>query len=427
MRNNLASASAIASAALVLMMFVTGTRAAAAATEKVLHSFNGSSKASGGGPQGNLVRDSAGNLYGTTFYGGTGSGDDCSDGSIYGCGTAFELMPKAGGGWTGKVLHNFGDTGDGANPAAGLISDSAGNLYGTTTGGGVYGCGTVFELAPNKTGGGWNETILHSFCAPGAQFDGSQPWGGLVFDAAGNLYGTTGEGGLEGTGTVFELTPGTGGSWTEQVLHNFGNAADGLNPLTGLVLDAGGNLYGTTGNGGSKDCNYGIGCGVVFELTPAEGGTWTEKLLYVFTAGEQDTVGDPNSTLIFDKAGNLYGTTMWSGVFELTPNSDGSWTEKVIDTSCCYPNALTLHSGNIYGAYSSSNGQCCGSVFELKPQANGGWKENIIYNFRNEKQGDYPTSALIFDSTGHLYGSTFAGGSFFQNGQYAGTVFEITP
>jgi uncharacterized repeat protein (TIGR03803 family) len=415
--------SVIASCALILTMFVTGPRATAAAKEKVLYSFNGSNTASGSQPEGNIVLGLAGNLYGTTFSGGTGSGDDCSDGNIYGCGTAFELTPKAGGGWAGKVLHNFGDVGDGANPAAGLIVDSSGNLYGTTTAGGAYGCGTVFELTPNKTSADWTETILHSFCAPGAQVDGSGPWGGLVFDAAGNLYGTTSEGGLGqcSCGVAFELTPAAGGNWTEQVLYNFGDTADGSNPNAGLVLDAAGNLYGTTANGGSS-CYYGFGCGVVFELSPADGGTWTEKLLYIFTEG-----GNPNSTLIFDKVGNLYGSTMWSGVFELAPNSDGSWTEKVISTSCCFPNALTLHSGDIYGTFSTSNGQCCGSVFELKPQADGGWIETAVYDFQGEKQGNYPSSALIFDSAGHLFGSTFEGGSFFQYGQPAGTVFEITP
>jgi uncharacterized repeat protein (TIGR03803 family) len=205
-----------------------------AATETVLHSFHPEI------PDGvylyaGLIFDHAGNLYGTTQQGGT-----------YGFGTVFELTSRAGGGWTENVLYSFGANGtDGVEPYAGLIFDDAGNLYGTTFVGGTYNGGTVFELTP-QAGGGWTEKVLHSF---GNGTDGFQPYAGLIFDGTGNLYGTT----YGGAGAVFELTPQAGGGWTEKVLHRFNsNGTDGYLPLGGLILDAAGNLYGTTQHGPSK-------------------------------------------------------------------------------------------------------------------------------------------------------------------------------
>lgn len=388
-----------------------------AQTEKVLHSFPLSSSPGGTGPSGNLVFDAAGNLYGTTVYGGTGSGDDCLDGSIYGCGTAYELSPKPGGGWTQTVIHNFGNVGDGGNPEAGMILDAAGNLYGTTAGGGAKGCGTVFELSPG-TGGTWTETLLHSFCAD--EFDGTGPLASLVFDSAGNLYGTTSEGGTTARcscGIAFELSPGTDGSWTETVLHNFGGAG-GSGPLAALIFDSAGNLYGTTASGGSSTCDYGFGCGVVFELVKA--GAWKEKVLYVFEGGLEATLGEPWTPLIFDAAGNLYGSTYFApGGFELTPNADGNWSEKEIRTSCCVTNGFVLDAaGHIY----SSNLGGDGRVFELTEQLAGEWTESVLHNFGSGAGGSSPNGGLIFDSAGNLYGVTVGGGTY-----GGGTVFEITP
>src|ERR1035441_332430 len=212
-----------------------------------------------------------------------------------------------------KVLHNFNNNGtDGTNPRAGLIFDAAGNLYGTTENGGTNGVGTVFELTPTA-GGGWTETVLYSFCSQANCTDGYQPWAGLIFDAAGNLYGTTVYGGTADTtcsycGTVFELTPNGSGGWTETVLHSFGDGTDGFYPSAGLIFDAAGNLYGTTAMGGTYDYPWD---GTVFELTPAAGGGWTEKVLYSFGGGTDGYW--PEAGLIFDAAGNLYGTT-YSGV-----------------------------------------------------------------------------------------------------------------
>jgi len=275
-------------------------------TETVVHNFNDNGT-DGYYPFTGLIVDAAGNLYGATFNGGA-----------YGVGTVFELTPSGGGVWTEAVLHNFNDNGtDGYQPyGAGLILDSVGNLYGTTVDGGAYGVGTVFELTPSG-GGVWTETILHSFNDTPFT-DGYGPTCGLIVDAAGNLYGTTTYGGHHccgGYGTVFELTPTGAGSWTEKVLHSF-EGKDGEQPWAGLVLDASGNLYGTTYEGGA----YGVG--TVFELSPAVGGSWTETLLHSFHAMGGS---NPVAGLIVDAAGNLYGTTAVGGahgygtVFEIIP------------------------------------------------------------------------------------------------------------
>ena len=216
--------------------------------------------------------------------------------------------------WNEKVLHNFTNNGtDGFFPTSGLIFDAAGNLYGTTFNGGAYNrFGTVFELSP-VPGGGWTETVLHSFNNDGT--DGWTPTAGLIFDAAGNLYGTTGSGGAYHGGTVFELSPMLGGGWTETILHSFGNGTDGAGPGGGsLIFDAAGNLYGTTTLGGTFNCpSDGGGCGTVFELTPTVGGAWTETVLYNFRRGSDGHL--PYAGLIFDATGNLYGTTLAGGIY----------------------------------------------------------------------------------------------------------------
>ena len=399
-------------------LLVTSTLAATNWTEKVLHSFhrNGTD---GYTPQASLIFDAAGNLYGTTVDGGTYRG-----------GTVFELTPQAGGGWTEKVLHSFhGNRTDGASPYAGLIFDAAGNLYGTTVDGGTDRGGTVFELTP-QAGGGWTEKLLYSFNFNGT--DGYYPFAGLIFDAAGNLYGTTYQGGTHGRGTVFELTPQAGGGWTEKVLHSF-NPTDGYYPKAGLVLDAAGNLYGTTEQGGI------YGGGTVFELTPTAGGGWmvTVLLNFNYTNGAY-----PVASLIFDAAGNLYGTTTGGGydlgtVFELTPQAGGGWTENVLhsfngtDGYNPYASLIFDAAGNLYGTtvYGGTGSNCgsgppgCGSVFELTPQAGGSWTEQVLYSFNNNgTDGFQPYTGLIFDAAGNLYGTTSEGGT-----HRSGTVFEITP
>jgi uncharacterized repeat protein (TIGR03803 family) len=225
----------------------------------VLHSFNNDGR-DGYYPAIVLVLDAAGNLYGTT-----GAGGAHSDGLV------FELERKPEGGWAEKTLHAFNDNGkDGSYPSAGLIFDAAGNLYGTTDLGGTYGYGAIFELTPGA-GGRWTETILHSFNDDGT--DGILAAAGLILDSAGNLYGTTSGGGAYSYGTAFELAPAAGGGWTETILHNFDdNGADGVDPSVGLTLDSASNFYGTTQVGGTGVCSYNSmfpSCGTVFEIQAA--------------------------------------------------------------------------------------------------------------------------------------------------------------
>ncbi len=351
----------VALAIFTATMLVTATRAAAQ-QERVLHSFNNNGT-DGYAPYTSLIADGAGNLYGTTDVGGPYHG-----------GTVFELSPKAGGGWTETVLYAFGNGTDGAFPFGNLIRDSAGNFFGTTLqGNGAYVGGTAYELSP-AGGGGWTETVLHVF---GNGTDGLKPTGSLVFDASGNLYGTTTLGGLENLGTVFELSPAAGGGWTERVLHAFSSLAEGFTPIGGLTSDKAGNLYGVTFQGGSGA----YGNGTVFELKSTAGGGWTWRVIYSFGSVSPADGSNPSSGLIFDGAGNLYGTTSAGGTA----------------TTC--------------------GGAGCGTAFELHPTAGGGWNEKILYNFNNNGTDGYtPGSGLVFDAAGHLYGTTDGGG----NGTNAG-------
>ena len=388
-------------------LLVAGTRAVAQ-EEKVLHSFNGKN---GAIPYAGLIFDASGNLYGTTYSGGK-----------YHDGAVFELTPKAGGGWTEKVLYSFSGN-NGAKPHAGLIFDASGNLYGTTLFGGAHGRGTVFELTPTA-GGGWTETLLYSFDGK----NGKSPHAGLIFDASGNLYGTTYHGGKYDEGTVFELTPTAGGGWTEKVLHSF-NGNNGAYPWAGLIFDAAGNLYGTTSAGGAY-----LYYGTVFELTPKAGGGWTEKVLHSFN----DTFDGiwPYAGLIFDASGNLYGTTAYGdggpdggAVFELAHTPGGGWTEKLLyqfagyygGASNPYAGLIFDAAGNLYGTTESGGAHGDGTVFELTPTAGGGWTETLLCSF-DGKNGKIPYAGLIFDAAGNLYGTTILGGAHDD-----GTVFEVTP
>jgi uncharacterized repeat protein (TIGR03803 family) len=417
----------------VMAAVMTGTRADAQ-TEKVLYSFDDLGK---GGylPQSGLVLDPSGNLYGTTTFGG-----DLTLCGGSGCGTVFELT-KGGGTWTMTVLHSFGGGTDGAEPYAGLAFGASGNLYGTTEYGGsgtcsigsAAGCGTVFELSP-KAGGGWTEKILHSFNDNGT--DGYDPAGGVTLDATGDLYGTTIYGGAGGFGTVFKLSPTAEGNWTEAILHGFTGGNDGRAPTASLIFDASGDLYGTTYGGGSYQW------GTVFELTPAAGGKWKESVLHSFNDNGSDGAG-PFAGLIFDASGNLYSSTLYGGseacsnsdgcgtVFELSPKGSGEWTEKILQSFTTYPYAGVIvdAAGNLYGTtYEGGLGPCgggggCGTVFELSPEVGGGWTQRILHSFGViEGDGAYTFAGLTFDSSGNLYGTTWAGGA-----HNYGAVFEVSP
>jgi uncharacterized repeat protein (TIGR03803 family) len=406
-------------AILIVALFVTG---AVAQTEKVLYTFV---DGKGAAPYSGLIFDQAGNLYGTTGFGGVGT--TCAGGGPPGCGTVFELEPTTGGRWTETVLHRFNNNGkDGFQPFSSLVLDTAGNLYGTTAYGGTHGYGAVYELSP-KTGGGWTEKILHSFNNNG--IDGTSPsHAGLVLDAAGNLYGTTNAGGASNYGIVFELSPRTTGGWTEKILHSFDdNGTDGYYPESPLTFDTAGNLYGTTLQGGTEASK----AGTVFELTPKGKGVWTERVVHSF-GGVGDGAGPYYATLIFDASGNLYGTTNGGGLYgggtayEMT-ESGGVWTETVLhsfneDTDGDQPyGGLILVSGNLYGTLYESF-TTAGVVFELTPGTGGTWTESQLWGFLGGSDGAFPYDSLISDSAGNLYGTTGAGGIHSD-----GIVFEVTP
>jgi len=323
------------------------------------------------------------------------------------------------------VLYSFNNNGtDGFNPWSTLISDASGNLYGTTLYGGVNNKGTVFELTP-QGGGSWTETILHSF---GTGTDGASPFNSLVLDTAGNLYGTTEVGGTHQFGAVFELTPQKGGKWKEKVLHSF-NVSDGAYPLGGLVLDSSGNLYGTTFVGGPHEN------GNVFELTPEAGGKWKETVLHNFNNNGKDGYGPYEESLILDAAGNLYGTTFLGGkfglgtIFELIPQASGKWQEKILhsfpsnssDGELPFAGVIFDVSGNLYCSTSAGGTGGVGTVFELAAKKNGGWKGKVLHNFNDDGDGYDPFSVLILDGAGNLYGTTGGGGTYGD-----GTVFELT-
>ncbi|HXM21312.1 MAG TPA: choice-of-anchor tandem repeat GloVer-containing protein [Terriglobales bacterium] len=398
--------------------------ALAAAREKVLHSFSTNGK-DGILPFARLTFDKKGNLYGTTEWGGgNGSGE----------GTVFTLTPSSGGSWKETVLHSFsGD--DGAAVYAGLIFDSAGNLYGTTSRGGAHGAGLVFQLTPRHQC--WKETVLHSFALDS---DGNEPFAAVVLDKAGNLYGTTAGGGAYEGGIAFMLTPSSGG-WTENVLHNFGaNGRDGVEPNVGLIFDTAGNLYGTTTWGGdySKSCS--IGCGTVFNLKPGSDGVWKEHVLHRFnwSSGGSDGTA-PYAGLVFDRSGNLYGTTAGGGiynhgtVFKLTRCPGGGWTETVLyafkenlNGNSPFAGLVLDKAGNLYGTTAWGGiGSCeggCGVVFKLTPGAQGIWTYSVLHRFTGNRDGARPFAGLIFDKKGKLYGTTAYGGK-----DNAGVVFEVTP
>jgi len=406
---------ALRAATFIALLLFAGSAFAATPSEKVLYSFAGGSD--GSYPEAALVADGAGNLYGTTSQGGS---SNCSAG----CGTVFQLTPPTtqGAQWTETVLYRFAGGSDGAAPASNLIFDAAGNLYGTTNGGGnVSSGGTVFQLTPPLAqGGAWTETVLYRFA--GGR-DGKTPLAGLVFDQAGNLYGTTLFGGTANAGTVFELMPPAtqGGAWTETVLHTFGHGNDGLDPEAGLILDNAGALYGTTITG------------TVFKLTPP---AWTEKVLFSFTGG-----GNNGSwpCALTARQGLLYGLTRLGGsqantgiAFQLTPPAGGgAWTESTLysftggnDGGEPCGALVSDQAGNLYGT-SSGNGQNIpGSAFQLTPPSTTGgpWIETTLHTFGGGNDGLSPLAGVVFGKGGALYGTTSGGGSYGR-----GTVFRVVP
>jgi uncharacterized repeat protein (TIGR03803 family) len=417
MRNRKSCAGVIAALAiLALTPFLTAARTIAQ-TETLLHNF-GATTNDGVSPNGVLILNSSGNLFGTTYFGGP-----------YGVGTVFEVSPKSGGGWTTTLLHVFGKGTDGQLPNAGLLLDSFGNLYGTTTVGGTHNSGIVFELIP-ATGGKWTERVLHNFNSNGV--DGVNPYGSsVVSDASGNLFGTTSQGGAHSQGTVFELSPKTGGGYSEKILYSFNNnGTDGYDPASGVTLDAAGNLYGTTAAGGPNNS------GAVFTLTASSTG-YTEQILHSFNLNDSFTY-NPVGGLVLDIFGNLYGTTTQGGeyggggVFELTPSSGGTWTMALLhlfgnlqagDGSVPFASVIFDATGNLYGTTANGGAHNLGTVFKLTPAGGGVWNETLLHSFSGSPtDGSTPYVGLVLDATGNLYGVTHNGGR-----KSKGTVFEIVP
>lgn len=414
----------LASSAVVLFLLIS-IGAAHTQTFKVIHDFTGGSD--GENPYTGLSVAVPGNFYGTAYMGGTS-----------GQGVVFNLKQE-GPNWSLAPIYSFQGGHDGAQPFAAITLGSDGALYGTTENGGGFacnglGCGTVYTLHPSPTvcktvNCPWKETVLVQFQGG---FDGSDPFGALIFDHAGNIYGTTQSGGTSqqcypigmGCGTAYMLTR-NGNSWTKTQLWSFGQARGGTEPFNGLVMDKGGNLYGTTFVGGQ------YAEGTVFQLTNSQFG-WMESDLYSFqgsTDGGLAYVG-----LVFDPEGNLYGAASDAGpgaggtVFELSP-SGSSWNYSVLyaltdpGTAECGPfGTLLMDSlGNLYGTARCDGPSHGGTVFKLT-HAGDTWTYSSPHDFTGLADGSSPYSSLVFGSDGNIYGTASRGGAF-----SIGVIFQITP
>jgi len=418
------AATAALALTIAFVLTVVASPAAQAQTFNVLYNFTGGTD--GGTPYAGVTLDRAGNLYGTTSMNG---------------GTVYQLKKPNGSGWTYTLLYTF--TGlhpsFGLFPTARVILGPDSTLYGTTSQGGantgcagVVGCGVVFNLRPppkvvcQNAPCPWMETVLYNFAG---NPDGYLPgYGDLLFDQAGNIYGTTVNGGTnycngQGCGVVYELTR-SGGGWKESVLYSFEGheAGDGATPANGVIFDNAGNLYGTTTVGGLS--NY----GTVFELMYSGGSSWTESIPYSFQNVGNGTY--PFAGLISDPSGNLYGATTGNqysagSVFELTPGMNGSWTYTQVysftDYPACGPRGTLVMdgAGNIYGTTYCGGAYHAGSVFKLTPSGNS-WTYTPLVYFAGLNDGGNPVSNVVIDAGGNLYGTASTGG------YGAGLVWEIT-
>jgi uncharacterized repeat protein (TIGR03803 family) len=388
--------------ALTVLTLVATLVGAGSAGTKVIYSF-------GGGTDGeyidsDLVMDSGGNIYGTSVQGGD-----------FGGGTVFELTPS-GDSWIHTVLYSFTGGVDGGEPYKGVTLDAAGNLYGTAVTGGMGlgcegGCGVVYKLT--KSGKSWVQSVIYNF---NGGDDGSGPGSGVTFDKTGTLYGMTPTGGAYGLGVIYQLEPYLNGKWKFSVLHAFTGGADGASGSAGrLILDKEGNLYGVATTGGAN------GQGVVFRLTRSASGHSLLQTLYAFKG--QPDAGFPYGGLTFDTLGNLYGTTYYDGknnlgaVYELT-NSSGSWSEKVLysfeggsDGSNSISNLVFDRVGDLYGTTSEGGAGCsCGVIFKLAAGGKGNWTESVVYRFQGAPDGGFAYNGMVGDTAGNFYGTTVHGG-----------------
>jgi hypothetical protein len=388
----------------------------------VLHDFGGSN---GDRPSSGLTMDAAGNLYGTTQYGGI---LNCDEGGVAGCGVAYRLK-KVNSRWIFYLLYQF----PGINnflptyPLDITIGPS-GVPYGVTWGGGSNDAGTLFHLqpTPNGTSGAnapWLYHVDHNF---GSGDDGAQPTTQVVFDPAGNIFGAAEDGGTGNLGVVYELTC-SGGGWTERILYNFLGPPDGSEPH-GVALDGAGNICGTTISGGNQECYHNYGCGTVYELTQT-GSSWTRTILHVF---EESTDGGNPGPLLRDSAGNLFGLTNVGAagnngsIWELSPTQNG-WVFTVLYTfpAPTYEWAGPFRpvmdaSGALYGVNNAGGAYSYGNIYKLAP-SNGGWTYTDLYDFVGGGDGCYPRGPVALDAAGNIYGTT----QFCADG--GGNVWELTP
>lgn len=398
----------------------------------VLYRFQGGSD--GSYPNGGVIIDNQGALYGTTSVGGS-----------FSSGTVFKLTPPPAGQtqWTEAVLYGFQGGANGANPNARLVFDGQGALYGTTRIGGTWNYGTVFKLTPPAEGQTqWTQAVLYNFTdGLSGPTDGGQPYAGMTFDQQGALYGTTYWGGTANCGTVFKLTPPAVGQaqWTETLLYSFQCPPDGAAPAAGLIFGEDGALYGTTTTGGN--CAIYI-CGTVFKLSPPAAGQsqWIETVLYNFM-GQPDGV-NPSSSLIFDAHGALYGTTTSGGalnygsVFKVAPpkSGTGQWSETILhsftykltvpheDGSTPYGNLIFDEQGALYGTSFGGGKWGSGTIFELRPPEPDSqqWSESVVYSFTGGTDGAFSYAGPILGAQNELYVTAYHGGS-----QGNGTVLQL--
>lgn len=386
-----------------------------ATTFKVLHQFAGNQD--GEVPSWGVTEDSSRNLFGTAYGGGQFQG-----------GVVFELSPNQDGTWSETVVYNFDfNSNVGSMPATGVVLDHDGNLYGSTVSGGPNDSGTAFELSP--IGGGWTIEVLY-------EKNGAAR---MILDSIGNLYGPLGPGDYLG-GAIGKLSPAPG-EWNYTALHSFcqtPGCKDGILPLSPLAWDAAGNLYGTTLEGGI----YQPGYGVAYQLRPRADGTWAYHILHWFSAFVGDAVL-PNGGMVVDSKGNVYGSSGVGGptftgtVFKLSPQPPGQWGQSVgysetqlytfpdCAQGCGPENPLVMDkAGNLYGTAGGGSTSCggfyCGVVFRLSPRRDGTWKYVVLRKFSGS-DGESPAGVIV-DANGNLFGTTRGGGQYNK-----GVIFEITP
>jgi uncharacterized repeat protein (TIGR03803 family) len=422
---------------LSMLAVILSTYLVAQTNGNVIFQFNGTD---GRDALYGLTSDAQGNLYGTTFEGGLGN---------VGAGVLYELTPAASG-YTSQVLHDFcsqATCSDGEYPSSGPVMDSAGNLYGVTSAGGNFraecgiasgGCGVLYEYSPSSG----TYTVLHAFCSDEQCIDGRYPLGNLVLDSAGNLFGTAAYGGTpagNGGGVVFELTQNAG-TWTYHVIHSFDPSktdTDGNGPFW-IQVGPDGNLYGAAG-GGYYFKSLTTRGGLVFELLRGPAGTWSEKVLFIFSGLSQGIL--PGNGFVFDSASNLYGTTAAGGslgsekkcqnvgcgvVYQLKPTARGRWTEAILydfgGNDGGGGTGLTSDlKGNLYGTAPFGGTYGDGVFFQLSPNG-GSWDYSDLYNFQQQIGGGWqPRGNLLIDASGNLFSTASAG-----DGNY-GAVYEFSP